>query len=112
MTAKADRLVKPLGDEVFNPLDKTHLAESVSDRLLKRPIIQLPPKRFRGAGIYAIYYRGGFHAYQRIADPSGDREAIPNLRREGRFHQDRSVAECDNFVYPAFSLARTHEYLA
>ena len=34
MTAKADRLVKPLGDEVFNPLDKTHLAESVSDRLL------------------------------------------------------------------------------
>ena len=69
--------MKPLGDEVFNPLDKTHLAESVSDRLLKRPIIQLPPKRFRGAGIYAIYYRGGFPAYQRIADLSDDREAIP-----------------------------------
>ena len=69
--------MKPLGDEVFNPLDKTHLAESVSDRLLKRPIIPLPPKRFKGAGIYAIYYRGGFPAYQRIVDLSGNREAIP-----------------------------------
>ena len=82
MTAKADRLVKPLGDEVFNPLDKTHLAESASDRLLKRPIIQLPP--VQGRGDLCRLLSGRIPAYQRIADPSGDREAIPNLRREGR----------------------------
>jgi hypothetical protein len=46
MTAKADRLVKPLGDEVFNPLDKTHLAESVSDRLLN-------PKKSESSGFRA-----------------------------------------------------------
>ena len=42
-------MIKPLGEEVFNPLDKTHLAESVKDHLLKRPVVQLPPSRFVGA---------------------------------------------------------------
>jgi hypothetical protein len=70
--------VKPLGEEVFNPLDKTHLAESVSDRLLKRPIAALPPKRFSDAGIYAIYYGGKFPAYRPIAKSlSRDERAIP-----------------------------------
>ncbi len=68
----------PLGDDVFNPLDKTHLAESVSDHLLKRPIVQLPPSRFLGAGIYALYYVGKFSAYRKIAERSdGEGKAIP-----------------------------------
>lgn len=69
----------PLGDEVFNPLDKTHLAESVSDHLLKRPIVQLPPpEKFLGAGIYAIYYIGEFPAYQKIVQTvSSDAKAVP-----------------------------------
>ncbi len=70
--------MKPLGEEVFNPLDKTNLAESVRDHLLKRPVGQLPPDRFMGAGIYAIYYTGGFHAYRKIARTApSDELAIP-----------------------------------
>jgi hypothetical protein len=70
--------VTPLGDEVFNPLDKTNLAESVSDHLLKRPIVQLPPSRFAGAGIYTLYYVGQFPAYRKIAESISDEEkAIP-----------------------------------
>jgi len=57
----------PLPDEVFNPLDKTNLAESVRERLLKQPVGPLPPEQFRGAGIYAIYYSGDFPAYEKIA---------------------------------------------
>ena len=60
-------MMKPLGEEVFNPLDKTNLAESVRDHLLKRPVGRLPPDRFMGAGIYAIYYTGEFPAYRKIA---------------------------------------------
>jgi len=71
-------LMKPLGEEVFNPLDKTNLAQSVRDHLLKRPVVQLPPDRFMGAGIYAIYYTGGFPAYRKIARTApSDEKAIP-----------------------------------
>ena len=76
---RALEILKPLGDDVFNPLDKTNLAESVSDHLLKRPIVPLPPARFQGAGIYAIYYAGDFSAYQIIAETvkAKDKVAIP-----------------------------------
>lgn len=69
--------MKPLGDEVFNPLDKTHLAESVSERLLKQPIVPLPPPKFKGAGIYAIYYTGKFPAYQVLARSISTKNPIP-----------------------------------
>jgi len=69
--------VTPLGDEVFNPLDKTHLAESVSEQLLKRSIVPLPPDRFAGAGIYAIYYVGPFPAYRKIAESISGEKPIP-----------------------------------
>jgi len=70
--------MKPLGEDVFNPLDKTNLAESVKDHLLRRPVVQLPPDRFMGAGIYAIYYMGGFPTYRSIAmTDTSDEEAIP-----------------------------------
>ena len=44
----------------FNPLDKRHLGESVASAMLKSPIHPLPPEKFKGAGIYAIYYTGDF----------------------------------------------------
>ncbi len=70
--------MKPLGDEVFNPFDKTHLVESVSDHLLMRPIVQLPPNKFVGAGIYAIYYAGGLSLHRKVAETvSDDEKAIP-----------------------------------
>jgi hypothetical protein len=68
----------PLGEGVFNPLDKTNLAESVRDHLLKRQVVPLPPNRFRGAGVYAIYYSGDFPAYRKIAQIAPtDVKAIP-----------------------------------
>ncbi len=94
--------MKPLGEKVFNPLDKTHLAESVRDHLLKRPVVQLPPKRFMGAGIYAIYYMGEFPAYQRIARTAPDDEktspiyvgkAVPPGSRKGGYGLDADPEE-------------------
>jgi hypothetical protein len=77
---------------VFNPLDKTHLAESVRDHLLKRPVVPLPPNRFKGAGIYVIYYTGDFPAYRKIAGiaPTDEKarpiyvgKAVPKGSRKG-----------------------------
>lgn len=53
----------------FNPLDKTNLGESVAEALLQQPIGPLPPdSSFYGAGVYAIYYEGGFPLYKDVAD--------------------------------------------
>jgi hypothetical protein len=52
----------------FNPLDKANLGASVAEALLARPAIPLGDlSEFRGAGIYAIYYSGGFEPYAPIA---------------------------------------------
>ena len=56
----------------FNPLDKRHLGESVASAMLKSPIHPLPPEKFKGAGIYAIYYTGDFEAYQNLAEVNRD----------------------------------------
>lgn len=57
----------------FNPLDKKNLGASVAEALLTKevhPLSQLP--QFDGAGIYAIYYTGGFEAYAQIARLNND----------------------------------------
>lgn len=62
----------------YNPLEKEHLGESVSDALLRAdpdPLGKVPS--FKGAGIYAIYYTGNFEPYRTIADRN----------RDGRFEQ-------------------------
>jgi len=52
----------------FNPLDKKHLASSVGDALLAEPVRSLEEiAPFDGAGIYAIYYTGGFAPYEKLA---------------------------------------------
>ena len=57
----------------YNPLEKRHLAESVANALLHRPIQPLAPVQpFEGAGIYAIYYTGDFPAYSKVADKNRD----------------------------------------
>ena len=59
----------------FNPLDKRNLGESVAAAMLKSEVHSLPPERFKGAGIYAIYYTGDFEAYS----------ALSEMNRDGRF---------------------------
>ena len=63
-------------EAAYNPLDKIHLGESVTNAILSRPVEPLPPQdAFLGAGVYAIYYTGDFPAYQRVAE----------LNRRGRY---------------------------
>ncbi len=53
----------------FNPLDKRHLGESVAQAMLRQPAVPMTGlTSFNGAGIYAIYYSGGFPAYKAIAE--------------------------------------------
>jgi hypothetical protein len=72
-------MAKSPSEEPFNPLDKTTLAKNISEHLLRRPIVPLPPERFVGAGIYALYYKGPFPVYEKIAQSMADEdgEAIP-----------------------------------
>ncbi len=84
--------------EVFNPLDKRNLGESVSDALLRgqaRPMGELDS--FIGAGIYVIYYSGAFDPYLPISERNqGDAfemllyvgKAVPPGARKGGFGLD------------------------
>ena len=51
----------------YNPLSKRNLASSIVSRLLHQPPEEMSPPRFPGAGIYLIYYTGGFAPYAKIS---------------------------------------------
>lgn len=52
----------------FNPLDKKNLGASVAEAMLSAKVHPLGElAEFKGAGIYALYYSGGFPAYEEIA---------------------------------------------
>lgn len=52
----------------YNPLDRRNLGRSVEAALLTRPPVALATvARFRGAGVYALYYVGPFPLYSPIA---------------------------------------------
>ncbi len=77
----------------YDPLDKRNLGASVAEALLGRKPQSLGGlKSFHGAGIYAIYYRGPFGAYKKLAEQNqGDDlfapiyvgKAIPSGGRKG-----------------------------
>lgn len=77
----------------FNPLDKRNLGESVGQAMLRQPVVPMVDlERFEGAGIYAIYYRGGFPAYEALAKQNQVEEfdapiyvgkAVPSGARKG-----------------------------
>lgn len=79
----------------FNPLDKRNLGESVARALLKQNVTSLARvERFLGAGIYAIYYVGGFRPYERISEANRGEQfqcpiyvgkAVPPGARKGGF---------------------------
>lgn len=85
-------------EKPFNPLDKKNLGLSVADALLMGPVHALPPtESFVGAGVYAIYYTGGFSSYQRIAESNADGKfrlpiyigkAVPPGARKGETFDD------------------------
>lgn len=76
----------------YNPLEKRRLAESIVRELLGHDVHPLPPiKRFPGAGIYAIYYRGDFPLYRPLAEANARKwqhpiyvgKAVPPGGRKG-----------------------------
>jgi len=85
-------------DEPYNPLHKKNLGFSVAEALLAKDVVPLPPReRFRGAGIYAIYYTGEFALYRPIVKQNRNGKfswpiyvgkAIPEGARRGGFGLD------------------------
>jgi hypothetical protein len=63
--------------EPYNPLDKRNLGANVANAMLASPVHPLPPEPFIGAGVYAIYYRGDFAPYQRLAQLNADAYNVP-----------------------------------
>ena len=53
--------------EPYNPLDKKRIGEQIAMALLSRPAESLPPEKFIGAGVYALYYTGDFPCYSVLA---------------------------------------------
>ena len=92
-----------MGNEVYNPLDKLRLGESVAKALLARPVSALPPiETFAGAGIYALYYTGPFPPYRRIAEKNTEDKwagpiyvgkAVPAGARKGGYGLGESPGE-------------------
>jgi len=85
---------KPPRIELFNPLDKENLGESVAEAMLHQPVGQLPPDPFIGAGIYAIYYVGDFSLYAEVVETNQNDQyqwpiyvgkAVPAGARKGGF---------------------------
>lgn len=106
---------------VFNPLDKKSLGLSVADALLSEavePLGNLQP--FRGAGIYAIYYRDGFSAYAPLAEcnrrefvaPIYVGKAVPAGARKGRIDTeiDRSQMMFRRLREHAESIRQVEDY--
>jgi hypothetical protein len=101
----------------FDPLDYETIASTVVDALLHQPLAPLAGlEPFRGAGIYALYYGGGFPTYAPIrlgecevpiyvgkAIPAGGRKGLNELEpdvsqvlyRRLKEHQD-SIAVASN----------------
>lgn len=77
----------------FNPLAKRHLGESVGQAMLRQSVVPLGSlKAFDGAGVYAIYYTGGFQGYEAIAERNSNQrfgapiyvgKAVPKGARKG-----------------------------
>lgn len=84
----------------YNPLDKTNLGRSVAEALLLRPVAALAETEdLVGAGVYAIYYTGGFDPYRPVADrnkndafaqPIYVGKAVPKGARKGGMAFDAS----------------------
>lgn len=53
--------------EPYNPLDKNRIGEQIVQALLEQPIHSLPPEKFIGAGVYALYYTGNFPSYAALS---------------------------------------------
>jgi hypothetical protein len=92
-----------MATEAYNPLDKLNIAKSIETEFLGRPAIALAEaSAVVGAGVYALYYAGGFGPYASIrADPTNNKfgtpiyvgKAIPKGGRKGGLGADSTVGK-------------------
>lgn len=67
-----------MANNQYNPLDKRNLGKSVAEALLDQHAHALDGlQTFDGAGIYAIYYKGPFPAYQLLSSRNADAPKWP-----------------------------------
>lgn len=64
----------PAHDEEYDPLSADNLQESLRRAILGRPEHALPPPKFKGAGVYLLYYRGDLDEYRRVTGAHGATE--------------------------------------
>lgn len=73
----------------YNPLDYRNLTVNLIRELMSRGPDALPPgERFRGAGVYALFYDGSFEPYVPFRSPAAERpiyvgKAVPKGARKG-----------------------------
>jgi hypothetical protein len=94
--------LEKMDNEIFNPLDKRNLAESIAEAIFRQKIYSLKMlPLFNGVGIYAIYYKGDFPFYAKISEknkndfiqPIYAGKAIPEGGRKGCFGLDMPKGE-------------------
>lgn len=62
----------------FNPLDEVNLAVAVKNALEScEPLRMDQLQKFTGAGLYAIYYKGDFEAYDLLSQQNVDELIVP-----------------------------------
>lgn len=84
----------------YNPLDKLNLGRSVAEALLLKEVSPLAQiGEIIGAGVYAIYYTGGFKPYAPVTEKNSDGKfeqpiyvgkAVPKGARKGGLAFDAS----------------------
>jgi hypothetical protein len=81
-----------MATEPFNPLDKRNLGISIANAIFSQNVYPLSNiSSFDGAGIYAIYYKGKFPLYRKIAETNNNTykqpiyagKAVPEGARRG-----------------------------
>ena len=65
-------------EQPYNPLDERNLAEALVRALLQRDCIPLSSlERFKGVGIYALYYQGDFRLYRCLSEANKNGFNVP-----------------------------------
>jgi len=82
---------------LYNPLDYDNLTINLVRELMLRAISPLPPaERFKGPGVYALFYDGSFPAYKSLRSPDATKpiyvgKAVPEGARKGKRTTDDAV---------------------
>jgi hypothetical protein len=94
-------------EKPYNPLDYDNLTINLVRELMSRAPVTIPiEESFRGPGVYALFYQGGFKPYQPIVSPDSSQpiyvgKAVPAGARKGG-------TEADVFAPVLFRRIREH----